>query len=172
FDKTLDLVNGFCLAFKMFCFCNPEFFDAYKISIPQSILKEELECKINAPLWEIKNSLDSIALGDKKQLIIYIKNDYKQLSSIRWHSFSTAYWAERLTKNYDRIFLRLESRKSLKGWAIFDGKKLKELRERNEENINAYASVIEDPINFRTSYFKLPTFFYKVKTLIIIFKLN
>jgi hypothetical protein len=172
FDKTLDLVNGFSLAFKIFCFCNSDFFNGQKIPIPQSILKEELEFKANAPLWKIRNSLDSITMDDRKQLIIYIKNEYKHQNNIRWHSFTTAYWAERLTKKYDRIFLRLESEQSLNGWAIFDAKKLRGLREKGEEDLNAYSDVLEGDINFKASSFKTPRVISKMKIFLIIFKQN
>lgn len=51
-DGILDITNGFCLAFKVFCFTNADFFNN-KVSIPQSILLEELQAKANGPGWKI-----------------------------------------------------------------------------------------------------------------------
>ena len=170
FDNLVDITNGFCLAFKAFCFTNPDYFEKYNISIPQSILIEELQAKSNAPGWTITNCLESVALQDKRQIIIYVKNDNWDFSKVQWYCFSTAYWAERLTKSHDRIFFSLNSKHSLNGWAAFDGKMLKELREQNETRIEAYSRVLQGNLIFFAPRIKFPRIIYKIGTYISVLK--
>lgn len=166
-DGIIDIANGFCLAFKVFCFTNPDFFDTNKIPIPQSILLEELQAKANGPAWIITNCLDSVAMQNKKQLMIYVKNDNWDLTKVQWYCFFTAYWAERFTKNYDRLFFSLHSKNSQfshSGWAAFDGRRLKELRENNETIIEGYKGVLEGDLIFFNPKFKFPKFIYRIGT--------
>ena len=172
FDTLIDFTNAFCLALKVFYFSNPKFLETYKIRIPKSILIEELQAKSNAPAWKITNCLDSVALNDKNQLIIYINNDNWDFNKVQWYCFSTAYWAERLTKSYDRIFFSLNSSHSLNGWAGFDGNRLKELREQNATQIESYTEVLENNMIFFVPKIKFPRLIYKIGTLISIIKVT
>lgn len=172
-DGTLDVANGFCLAFKLFCLTNLDFFETHSIPIPQSILLEELQARANAPAWTITNCLESVAMHDKKQLMIYVLNDNWDFSKVQWYSFTTAYWAEKLTKSYDRIFISLHSTHSQlspTGWAAFDGNKFKELREQNETKIEVYKGVLEGNLLFFIPKIKFPRFIYKIGTFISVAK--
>ncbi len=174
-DGTLDISNGFCLAFKIFCFTNTNYFKKYKIKIPQTLLLEELQAKANGPGWTISNCLDSTAMQDKKQLIIYAKNDNWDFKKVNWYCFTTAYWAESLTKSYDRIFFSLHSahnKHSPTGWAAYDANRLKELREKNETKFEAYKGVLESDLLYFIPKFKFPKFIYKIGTILSIIKTN
>lgn len=173
FDGVLDISNGFCLALKVFYFTEPDYLEKYKISIPLSILISELQAKANAPAWVITNCLESIALQDKRQLMIYIKNDNWDFNKVQWFSFNTAYWAERLTKCYDRIFFNyysIHNKFSPGGWAAFNAKKMRELRENNETAIENYSDVLEDNLLFFIPKIKFPRIVYKLGALISIMK--
>jgi len=173
FDGVLDITNGFCLAFKFFCFTNSNFFESYGISIPQSILLEELQSKANGPAWTITNCLESVAIQNKRQLMIYIKNDNWDYSKVQWYSFTTAIWAEGLTKSYDRIFFSLHSthnKLSPTGWAAYDAKRLKYLREIDEKRFEAFKGVLENDLIFFSPKFKFPKFIYKIGTYISFLK--
>ena len=74
FDRVLDISNGFCLALKVFFFTNPSYLEKFDISIPHSILISELQYNANAPAWTITTCIESIAIHNKKQLMVYIKN--------------------------------------------------------------------------------------------------
>lgn len=166
-DGILDITNGFCLAFKVFSLTNPDFFETYGIQIPQSILLEELQAKANGPAWTIINCLESIAIHDKKQLMIYVKNDNWDYSKVYWYSLTTAMWAEALTKSYDRIFLSLNSihnQHSPTGWAAYDATKFKQLREVNEKSFEAYKGILEGDLLFFIPKLKFPKFIYKLGT--------
>ena len=167
FDNVLDIVNGFCLAYKVFCISNSAFFNKYKIPISQSLLLEELQAKVNAPAWAIQSTLDSITLNNKKQLMIYVKNDNWDYRKVEFLAFITAYWAEKLTNSYNRIFFSFNSThsKTPSGWAAFDADKLRELRLNKEIKIKGYEGVLEDNLLFFIPKYKFPTFVYKIGTL-------
>lgn len=172
FDKALDVVNGFCLAFKVFCFSNLSFLEKNKIEIPHSILIEELQSKCNAPGWTITNCLESLAKQNKRQLMIYVKNGYWDFWKVQWGCFITAYWAEKLTQSYDRLFFSLRSKHakmSTIGWAAFDGNKLKALRQNNEA-IEAYGGVLEGNLIYFIPKIKFPKIVYKVSSILSIWK--
>ena len=173
FDNALDVINGFCLAFKVFCFTNPGYLEKFKISIPQSILLEELQAKANGPAWMITNCLESLAIQNKKQLMIYVKNDNWHLWKVNWNCFTTACWAESLTKSYDRFFISLDSKHSKYssvGWAAYDGVKLKTLRERDETQFENYKGVLDGDLLYFSSKIKFPQIVYKFGTLVSSFK--
>jgi len=166
-DGILDITNGFCLAFKVFSLTNSDFFESYGISIPQSILLEELQAKANGPAWTITNCLESVIMHHKKQLMIYVKNDNWDYNKVQWYSFTTAMWAEALTKSYNRIFISLHSthnQLSSTGWAIYDADKFKHLREIGEKRIEAFKGVLENDYVFFTPKIKFPKFIYKIGT--------
>lgn len=171
FDKTLDITNGFCLAFKVFYLSNATFFNAHKIPPLRSFLLEELQAKANGPAWTISNCIESIAIGERQQLNISIKNGFWDFSKVQFNSYITAYWAERLTKTFDRIFIHLDSKHSLNGWVAFDGKKLREIRERNETELATYKGVVEENILFFVPR-KLPKLIYKLGSLYSAFKMS
>jgi hypothetical protein len=164
FDLVLDLTNGLSLAFKTFCFSNSAFLAKNDIIIPQSILIEELQSRMDAPGWQITSCLESRAMNDKRQLIIYIKNSNWDFNKVQFFCFSTAYWAERLTKRYERIFLSIRSAHAMPGWAAFDAGKLRYLREHKIEAIEEYGDVLEERQIFFVPKFKFPRIIYKLGT--------
>lgn len=164
FDRALDIVNGFCSAFKVFLFTNSNFIYSYNIPIPQSVLLGELQAKANAPAWEINNFIES-TIGDKKQLNIYVKNNNWDYRKVHQYSFTTAVWAENLTKSYDRFFFSMNSihnKLSPTSWAAYDGVKLKLLRERNEKRFEEFRGVLENDSIFFSPKIKFPLFIYKL----------
>ena len=91
FDNLLNVVNGFCLAFSIFCFTNPKLFMKNFIKIPNSILIEELQEKVNTSGWKIVDCLDSVAMKNKEQLIVYVRNDNWDYQKVLYFSIQTAY---------------------------------------------------------------------------------
>ena len=166
-DGTLDITNGFCLAFKVFCLTNSDFFKDYSVPIPQSILLEELQAKANGPDWTITNCLDSVALNDRKQLMIYVKNDNWSFEKVLWYAFTSALWAEALTKSYDRIFFSLHSKHakiSPVGFAAYDARKMRQLRETNAHEFGSYKGVLEGDLLYFVPKIKFPKFIYTIGT--------
>ncbi len=167
FDKAVDVANGFCLAFKVFCFMNEEYFEKYDIAIPHSVLIEELQSKANGPAWKITNCLESSTIGNKSQLMIYAKNDHWDTVKVMWYCVSTVYIAEKLTKSYDRFFFSLHSKNnqiSPTGWAGYDAVKIRALIEKNDTNIENYALTLEGNLLYFLPKIKFPGFIYKLGT--------
>lgn len=165
FDKLLDCCNGLCLAFKVFSFSNHAFFEKYKIPVPQSILMEELQAKIETPGWKLLYSYEGVNIHRTDQLNIIIKNSFWDLNKVYYSCFQTAYLAEAITKSYSRIFLSLKSDHSYDGWAAFSGKTLAELRQKNSSSIVEYARALENNLVFFKSRIPFPRFIYKLGTL-------
>jgi len=170
YDRLLDIVNGFCLAFSIFHYTNPEFINNNNIKIPTSLLINELQEKVNVPGWEILTCLDSLAISNKEQIIVYAKNDNWDYQKVFYYTFQTAFWIERLTKSYDRIFFHIDSKHSLLSWAGFDAKKLRKLRKHNSQNIEDYRDVLENNLVFFNPKLKFPRLVYKIGSLRAILK--
>jgi hypothetical protein len=173
FDGILDIVNGFALALKVFYSTNRNFIEKHHIPIPQSLLIEELQYKCNGAGWSITNCLESMAMMDKSQLLIYVKNSNWDYNKVLWHAFSTAYWSERLTKSYNRIFLHLHSKNgklSPVGWASFNADKLKTIRESGKTDIAEYTGVLEGDLLFFDPKFRFPNWVYKLGTFLSIIR--
>lgn len=164
FDKTLDITNAFFLALNIFYFENKSFLEDEGVTLPSSILLDELKIKANAPAWTIRSSLEQISSDGHRQLNLFIKNDYWDYQKVLWNSFYTAYWAERLTNSYDRIFISLQSKHaslSPHGWAAFDGVKLHDLRLKKMD-IESYKGVLENEGIYFFPKIKFPRFMYKL----------
>lgn len=164
FDNLIDASNGFCLALKVFLFSRTKGLIKSAIVIPKSFLIEELKTVCEIPGWRILNCFESVTIGNKRQLTIYIRNMNWDASKVKWYCFFTAYWGECLTQGYERIFISLNSDPSLPGWAAFDASKLRELRERGEENIYEYKDALEDAGIQFTPKHRFPSIIYKLGT--------
>ncbi|MEQ8362021.1 MAG: hypothetical protein RH948_04075 [Cyclobacteriaceae bacterium] len=162
FDHLIDINNGLSLALKTFMLSDVGYKRNSEFNIPKSILVEELKTICKTPGWEILNSFESLSIGNKKQLTIYIKNNNWDSSKVNWYCFFTAYWAEALTKGYERFFISLGSIHSLPGWAGFNGYKLKELRERDSNDLNEYYGALENGFIMFVPRFKFPRLIYKL----------
>jgi hypothetical protein len=139
FDQLLDVVNGFHLALKLFLYEQNS-----TVSIPLSMLTEELKVTCQSPGWEVQDCFESVAIGNRRQLSIYVLNNNWAYRKVLYYAFFTAYWSDLLIKNYDRIFISLKSTTSLTGWAAFDAKRLSEARTSKSQNVAELPSTLED----------------------------
>lgn len=162
FDYLIDINNGLSLALKTFMLSDVGYKKKTEFNIPRSILVEELKTTCKTPGWEILNSFESLSIGNKKQLTIYVKNSNWDSNKVKWYCFFTAYRAEALTKQYERFFLSLGSTHSLPGWAAFNGYKLRELRENDSNDLNEYFAALENGLVMFVPKFKLPRLIYKL----------
>ena len=165
FDKLIDCVNGLCFAYTLFCFTNPDYLNNNYIKIPRSLLIQELQAKSNVPGWDVIDCLDSVALNSKEQLMIYVKNDNWDFHKVLYYSFYTAYWAERLTKAYDRIFFHLDSKHSIDGWAAFDANELRRLINLESSKIEDYGNILENNLVYFDPKIRFPRFIYQLGSL-------
>ena len=159
FDRLLDALNGFSLGLKVFILSRQA-----DIGIPLSIVNEELQIACKTPGWSIVSCFESSTIDNKRQLTVYVRNRNWDSGKVNWYSFFTAYWAEALTEDYERIFISLNSSPSLPGWAAFDARKLRELRLSDSQNLLLYRETLEEGgIQFVPKY-KFPRLVYKLGT--------
>jgi len=168
FDDMLDLCNGLSLGFRLFYFNNLGFLNTNLIRIPQPILVEELRAEAEAPSWTIRACLESELVPGKTQLVVFVKNSLLDRSKVNYHAIRTAILCERFAPNYDRYFLRIDSKFSrFVGWAGFNGIKLKQLRFNEKSDIAGYASAIEEGGVFFCPKFRIPKVVSKLSTIIM-----
>ncbi|NOT73481.1 MAG: hypothetical protein HOP08_01045 [Cyclobacteriaceae bacterium] len=162
FDDLVDMTNAFCLALRIFLFSKSESTTKPRFNIPRAFLTEELKTTCQSPGWQVLNTFEGTAIGNRRQLTVYVKNENRDFDKVRFYCFHTAYLAESLTQDYDRIFISLLSSHALPGWAAFNGVRLRELREVKTTNLTDYANVLEDNlIAFRPNV-NLPKIFYRI----------
>lgn len=146
FDDLVDVLNGFCLALRLFYLSNPDFCKSYKVNVPNSILLNEL-IKAGCVLsWDIKACLDS-TVNNKKRLNIFIETKLTEATILRVNIFYTGILAGELTQNYTEIALHMKNN-GMSGLAMFDAIKLRSINKENsnfalENYIEAYLPDME-----------------------------
>ena len=160
-DDLLDTCNGLAVALKIFCLISRE--QGYVP--PRELLIEELREETWAPWWRIEGCVESEWIG-KPQLVIYARPNTRDYSKVRWSTVQSGILAEFFAPGYDRYFLSLRSRQAWPGWAAFDGRKLRALREAGVDDLSQFKSVIENDLIFYVSRPKMPAILGKIDTLI------
>ena len=172
FDKLIDTTNSFSLALKVFFFSQAERNLNMGLKIPKAFLREELKIICDLPGWQVINCFENLVPDNRHQLTIHVKNDLWDPNKVRWFTFSTAVWAESLTPEYDRIFVSMRCSKGLPGFAAFNAKTLRDLRQKNTLSIEPYFEALEDKLLVFTPKWIFPKFIYKLESLIIAFKIK
>lgn len=166
FDKMLDDVNALYLGLKTFYLRNQVFVIEHNLSVPFTILVEELKAKTEGPGWIIQNCLDTFdSAKSKKQLAIYTYNTFWDYKKVLYHCFNAAILADRFTEGYERFFINLKSKNALSGWAAFDAKKLREIRLKGYTSVSDFKDVLENNILMFPVKRKFPKVFYKLGSL-------
>ncbi len=166
FDDLIDCVNGFVLGLRVFFLSNINQHTP-NITIPQSLLLDELQHQANGPAWQIVTSFEGGNIRNQKQLNLYIKNDFFDFYKVQYNAFRTAVLTEKFATGYNRIFINLKSKNSKfesSGFVSFDGDKLKELRKSGTRKIEDYEGVMEDNLLFFVPKYRLPKLIYKLGT--------
>ena len=70
-----------------------------------------------------------------------------------------------MAAGYDRYFFSLRSPKALPGWAAFDGNKLREMRERETDDLSDYQGILEGNGIFYVPRPAMPGLLAKIDTL-------
>ncbi len=166
-DDLLDTCNGLAAALKVFLIVSREF--GYKL--PFELLLEELQEETQTPWWKIDGCVESELVG-RSQLLIYARPATRDSTKVHWSAIQSAIMAEYFAPGYDRYFFSLRSPKALPGWAAFDGKKMRDLREGGIDDIPPYAGIIEEGGMFYLPKWPLPHFLCKLDTLLHAFRIN
>jgi hypothetical protein len=166
-DDLLDACNAFALGISIFLLVRQS--DGYEL--PKQLLIEELKAETRSPWWEIIGCTPSY-FSDRKQLIIYARPQTVDFSKVQWTTFQSGVLAERFAPGFDRYFFSLRSKMSYPGWAAFDGKKLRMLREEQKFSMEDYRNVIEDNLVFYVPRFRLPRVLSRFESLFFAFSIN
>ena len=160
-DDLLDTCNGLAAGLKIFCLISRE--QGYVA--PREWFVEELREETWAPWWKIESCVESEWTG-KRQLVIYARPNTRHYSKVQWSTVQSGILAEFFAPGYDRYFLSLRSRQAWPGWAAFDGRKLRALREAGADDLSQFKGIIENDLIFYISRPTMPAILGKVDTFI------
>ncbi len=158
-DDLLDTCNGLAAALKVF----------YSVSRdrgyipPRELLVEELQEETLTPWWGIEGCVESEIAG-KPQLIVYARPDSRDYAKVQWSTIQSGILAEFFAPGYDRYCFSLRPRKAWPGWAAFDGKKIRKLREAGADDLSSYKGIVENDLIFYVARPTMPALFGKLDT--------
>ena len=160
-DDLLDTCNGLSVALKVFYLISRE--QGYVP--PREWFIEELREETWAPWWRIDGCVESEFAG-KSQLIIYVRPNTRHYKKVQWSAMQTGILAEFFAPGYDRYFLSLRSKQAWPGWAAFDGRKLRTLREMEEDDLSQFKGVLVDDLIFYVAEPAMPDILGKIDTFV------
>jgi len=167
FDGLLDVCNGFAAALKVFFAMSRP----HGYSQPREILVEELQEETSTPWWRIEGCVESGVAG-RSQLTFFARPYTRDAGKVNWSAIQTGILAEYFAPGYDRYFLSLRSPKGWPGWAAFDGRMLRDLRQAGAAQLPQYGAVIEQQPVFFISGPSLPPFLARLDTLAMALRLG
>lgn len=150
-DDLVDACNALTAAIKVFLIT--AFEHGYRL--PRELLVEELVEETRTPWWTIDGCLES-ELPSGTQLLVYARPESRDQMKVLWSAVQSAALAGSFAPGHARYFMSLHGSKSWPGWAVFDGTRLKHLRESGAREVHEYTSAFADPGFFYTSKLPLP----------------
>ncbi len=153
FDDLVDACNAAALALKVFLL--RRLGDPYLP--PQELLLDELVAETEAPWWRVEGAVPA-ELAGRKQLVVYVRAKTRDYLKVLWSAFATGVLAEFFAPGYDRYFLALRSPSGFPGWAAFDGRKLRAVREAGPAGLQDYKGALEDNLVFYAPTRRIPGF--------------
>lgn len=167
-DGLVDTCHGCALALKLFYRQHL----GEKINIPRQIMLEELQADTETPWWHIEGCLVS-ELAGKGQLVVYARPMSRDYLKIQYMCIYSAILSEHFAPGFDRYMVSLRSPIAWPGWAAFDGKKLRDIRQRGgPRSMEEYKGVLENDLVFYKPNVSLPQFLCKLETLGMTFRLH
>ena len=157
FDDLMDTCNGLALALKMFFLSRRD--RGYKR--PRQLLIEELQEETWTPWWTIDGCVESEIPG-KTQLIVYAQPRSSHYGIVQLSAVQSGILAEFFAPGYDRYLLSLRSPRAWPGWAAFDGRKLRQLREAQVDDMLQYRGVVESDLIFYVPRISIPGILNKI----------
>ena len=166
FDDLLDTCNGVALALKVFFITESD----RGYMRPRQLLVEELQEETRTPWWTIDGCLEAEGPGKGNQLIVYARPNSIHSGMVHLSTVQSGILAELLAPGYDRYFLSLRSQLAWPGWAAFDGRKLRQLREAGIADMRQYHGIIENDMIFYVPWVSIPAVLRKVVVAFTILK--
>ncbi len=167
FDGLLDTCNGITAALKVFLLISQSK-DYIQL---REFMIEVLQELTRAPWWAIESCVEAEIAG-RSQLTVYARPDSRDRGKVLWSTVQSGILTESLAPGYDRYFFSLHSRKASQGWAAFDGKKLRDLRESGADTLSAYQGILEDNLFSYEPRPTMPALLAKVDTYATSIRIN
>ena len=156
-DDLVDDCNGLALAYRRHALV------AGKPVLRQHFF-EELQAITNTPWWTVEGCIPSVALGDRKQLNLFVRVSTSDPEKVRFSAMQTAIVAESLMPGMDRYFLSFHGKKGLPGFSVFKGDGLRTNRMNPESELGDLSDAVEQA-PFFSPYRKLPRVFHRAETM-------
>ena len=160
-DDLLDTCNALAVALKLFFLISRD--QGY--APPRELLVEELREETLTPWWRIEGCVESEFSG-RPQLVIYARPNSRHYAKVQWSTVQSGILAEFFAPGYDRYFLSLRSPQAWPGWAAFDGRRLRALREADASDLSEFTDIVEGGLIFYVSRPALPAPLGMVDTLV------
>jgi len=146
-DDLVDTCNALSCALKVFLMSSRS--SGYQL--PSELLVEELVEETRTPWWTIGGCIETRLPGGS-QLIVYARPESRDRQKVLWSAVQSAALAESFAPGHDRYFLSLRGSRSWPGWAVFDGARLRQLRESGAKEVHEYVTAFTSP-----GFFYVPT---------------
>ena len=167
FDDLLDTCNGLAAAFKSFLLSS----HSLGYMSPRELMVEALQELTWAPWWAIEGCVEA-EIADRSQLTVFARPDTRDKSKVIWSTVQSGILSESLAPGFDRYFFSLHSRKALPGWAAFNGRRLRALRERGTDALSKYQGILEDNLFSYEPRPTMPALLAKVDTYATSIRIN
>ncbi|WP_281184445.1 hypothetical protein [Trichlorobacter lovleyi] len=166
-DELIDICNALLLAFSVFVIATQH----HGYEIPNQLLIDELKEETRTPWWEIIGCTPS-GYADLNQLIIHVRAKTYDFFKVQVSVFQSGYLAELFAPGYSRYFFSIRSPKSWPGFTVFDGERLRQLRESGCNRVEDYQGVVIENLIFFVPRIKLPLFVNRMETIWSYFRIN
>jgi hypothetical protein len=143
FDDLLDTCNGVVAALRLFFAVHRE----AGFMVPRDLMIEELQEETRTPWWSIEGCVTG-EIGPRSQLTVFARPDTRDYPKVQWSTIQSGLLAEYFAPGFDRYFFSLESPKAWRGWASFDGNKLRIARDAGSARLEDYCNSLESGLVF------------------------
>lgn len=166
-DNIIDTCNAIVLAFSVFVIANQH----HGYEIPNQLLIDELKEETKTPWWEIIGCTPS-EYTDLNQLIVHVRARTYDFFKVQVSVFQSGYLAELFAPGYSRYFFSIRSPNAWPGFTVFDGEKLRLLRQSGCPRLEDYQGVVIENLIFFVPRLKLPRFIHRMGTMYSYFRVN
>lgn len=108
----------------------------------------------------------------KTQLIVYAQPRSSHYGIVQLSAVQSGILTEFFAPGYDRYFLSLRSPRAWPGWAAFDGRKLRQLREAQVDDMLQYRGVVESDLIFYVPQISIPRILNRIVVVLKILQLS
>jgi len=128
FDRAVDILNGFLLAYRLFFIESAEFLVNENVTVPLPVLIRELQAQVETSSWRILGALETTYADDKPGLRLRVDTSLEDDREVYETTAATGAVAERLAPGFDMYEIHLQAFAMPKGVGVARGAKLRDAR--------------------------------------------